>query len=444
MYIVILILLSIVFIIITTTRLKLHPFLALLAAALLFGLFSGMPFDGILLSIEKGFGETIGKIGIIIIAGIIIGTFLENSGGAYALSNAILNSIGKKRIHAAMSLIGYIVSIPVFSDSGFIILAPLNRALSKKAGFSLAGTVIALALGLMATHTMVPPTPGPIAAAGIIGADLGLVILIGLTVSMGALVVTTFYAKKIAGKVYIDPNPSLTAEQIDEKLSVAPSIVQSFLPIVVPIVLIVFRSVAEFPTEPFGNGQLKTVISFIGNPVIALFIGMVLSFTLPEKLDKSMLSATGWVGEALKNAAIIILITGAGGAFGKVLQNSDMGVILGDMVKDSKLGIWLPFLVAAAMKTAQGSSTVSIITTASIMAPLLASLGLDSSISKAMVVVAIGAGSNVVSHANDSFFWIMTQMSDMNVKQGYRLLSTGTGLLGITAMIFLTILRFIF
>ena len=290
---------------------------------------------------------------------------------------------------------------------------------------------------------MVPPTPGPIAAAGIIKADLGIVILIGLVVSLGALIVTTFYAKKIGSKIQIDPNPNLSVEEIDRKLAAAPSPIKSFLPILIPIILIVMHSIAEFPTQPFGTGQVKTILSFIGNPIIALFIGMILSFTLPEKFDRKMLATTGWAGEAMKNAAIIILITGAGGAFGKVLQNSDMGVILGDIVKDSHMGLWLPFLVAAAMKTAQGSSTVSIITTASIMAPLLGSMGLDSGISRAMVVVAIGAGSNVISHANDSFFWIMTQMSDMNVKQGYRLLSTGTGLLGITAMTILFILSFV-
>ena len=438
MLIILLILLCIAFIVFSTTRLKLHPFLALLAAALFFGLFSGMPLEQIVVSINEGFGKTVGNIGIIIIAGIIIGAFLEQSGGAYALANVILRLIGQKRIHSAMAIIGYIVSIPVFADSGFIILSPLNKALTKKAGLSLAGTAIALCLGLMATHTMVPPTPGPIAAAGILGADVGLVILIALAVSVGAMVVTTIFAKNVAARVSIDPNPDMSPEQVEKISKEAPSAIKSFLPIVVPLALIVLKSVADFPTEPFGSGEFKTIARFIGNPMIALIIGILLAFLLPKKLDKSMLSATGWVGKALKDAAIIILITGAGGAFGKILQNSDFGVLLGDSVQGSGLGLWLPFLVAAALKSAQGSSTVAIITTASLMLPLLESLGLDGEVSRAMVVVATGAGAAVVSHANDSYFWVVTQMSDMSVKDGYKLLSSGSAILGFSAMIILS------
>ncbi len=441
MLIILLILLCIAFIIFSTTRLKLHPFLALLASALFFGLFSGMPLDQVIASINDGFGTTVGNIGIIIIAGIIIGTFLEQSGGAYALANVILRLIGQKRIHSAMAIIGYIVSIPVFADSGFIILNPLNKALTKKAGLSLAGTSIALCLGLMATHTMVPPTPGPIAAAGIIGADVGLVILLGLGVSIGALVVTTLFAKKIASRLYIDPNPELSPEQVEQITAEAPSALKSFLPIILPLVLIVLKSIADFPTEPFGSGQFTNIARFIGDPLIALVIGMILSFMLPRKLDRSMLSASGWVGKALKDAAIIILITGAGGAFGKILQNSDFGALLGESVQGSGLGLWLPFLVAAALKSAQGSSTVAIITSASLMLPLLGSLGLEGELSRAMVVVAIGAGAAVVSHANDSYFWVVTQMSDMSVKDGYKLLSSGSAILGFSAMLLLSLVN---
>ncbi len=447
MLVAILLLICIVFIVISTTRLKLHPFLALLTACFLFGLFSGMPVRQIIESIETGFGGTIGKIGIIIIAGLILGIFLEKSGGAQTMAGIILKLIGPKRVYTAMSIIGYIVSIPVFCDSGFIIISPLNKSLSRQAGLSVTGTSIALALGLLSTHTMVPPTPGPIAAAGILNADLGLVILIGMVVSGFALIITTLFAKKIAGKVQIEPDPQLNNDRINHTPSetsiTTPPAWKSFLPIIIPIVLIVFNSIAEFPTHPFGIGKIKDIISFIGNPVVALLIGMIISFTLPAKFEKKMLAPDGWVGEALKSASIIILVTGAGGAFGKVLQNSDMGTILGEMIGNSVLGLWLPFLLAAALKTAQGSSTVAIITTASMISPLILPLGFDSEISKAMVVVAIGAGSCVVSHANDSYFWVVTQLSNMTVKQGYKLMSTGSGILGLTAMIILTILDII-
>jgi len=446
MFILILLFISIAFIVFSTTRLKLHPFLALLAACFLFGLFSGMPAGQILQSIEKGFGETIGKIGIIIVAGLILGIFLEKSGGAFTMARIILRIIGPKRVYAAMSLIGYVVSIPVFCDSGFIILSPLNKSLSRQAGLSIVGTSIALALGLLSTHTMVPPTPGPVAAAGILGADLGLVITIGMIVGLLALVGTNFFAQKFAGKVSVEPPQQPDPEQLnsesDQYPAYTPSALKSFLPIIIPILLIIINSIAEYPSHPFGEGKIKNVLSFIGNPVVALLTGMVLSFFLPEKFERKMLAPDGWVGEALKGAAIIILVTGAGGAFGKVLQNSDLGRILGDMIGESKLGLWLPFIIAAALKTAQGSSTVAMITTASMISPLATFLGFDSELSKAMAVVAIGAGSCVVSHANDSYFWVVTQLSGMNVKQGYKLMSTGSGILGLTSIIILTIINF--
>ena len=348
--------------------------------------------------------------------------------------------VGQKRVHTAMAFIGYIVSIPVFADSGFIILASLNRALTKKSNQSLAGTAVALALGLTATHTMVPPTPGPIVAAGIIEADLGRVILLGLCVSLLALGVTIFYAKWTGTKIFIDPDSSEhpTPEKQQEK---APGAMKSFLPICIPIILIVLRSISEYPTHPFGEGNFSQIINFIGNPIVAMFVGILAAFTLPAKLDRQMLSTTGWVGESLKSAAIIILVTGAGGAFGKVLQSSDLEKILSSSFFGSGWGIWLPFLIAATIKTAQGSSTVAIITTASFMAPLLHNLSLDGETSKAMVVIAIGAGSAVVSHANDSFFWVVTQLSNMNLKQGYRIHSLGTAILGFSAMIFLSLIN---
>jgi len=437
-------LICILFIVFASTKLKVHPFLALLAAAFLFGLFTGMPLDKIIESVNTGFGGTIGNIGIIIVAGIIIGAFLENSGGAQTLASFVLKIVGQKRVHMAMGMIGYIVSIPVFADSGFVILSSLNKALTRKAKLSIAGTAIALSLGLTASHTMVPPTPGPIAAAGIIHADLGMVILIGFVTSVFGLIVSILFSKYIGKKIYIAPNTENETDSIQSEVQYQPTVLKSFLPILIPIILIVLRSVADFPTHPFGDGKFYSILGFIGHPVVALFIGVIISFILPEKFNKEMLSTSGWVGDALKSAAIIILITGAGGAFGKVLQNSEMATLLGDNLRATGFGLWLPFIIAAAIKTAQGSSTVAIITAASIVSPLLGSMGLETEISKAMAVIAIGSGAAVVSHANDSFFWVVTQMSGMNINQGYRTHSLGTIILGFSSMIFLTVLSLIF
>ena len=381
-----LLLLSVLCIIWLTTRLNVHPFLALLLISMGYGALAGMPMAALVEAVNEGFGNTLGKIGLIIVLGIIIGAFLEHTGGARAIADKVLSWIGSKRVPLAMGVLGYIVSIPVFADSGFMLLDPLGISLNRKSKISLAGTAIALGLGLMASHTLVPPTPGPIAAAGILEADLGLVILFGLPVSLLALAVSVVFASRYAAKTYIDP-----------------------------------------------EATLASWLGFLGEPVIALMIGLLLCLLLPAKLDRQMLSSSGWVGQAVRDAASILLITGAGGIFGTVLQRSGIAESLGSLLVAYDLGIFLPFVLAAALKTAQGSSTVALITAASILLPMMPSLGLESEIQKALAVVALGAGSSVISHANDSFFWVVTQMSGMDVRTGYRLFGGGTFLLGTTA-----------
>ncbi len=428
---ILLLLLSVLFIILLTARWNVHPFLALLGAAIFFALFSGMSLDTLVESVNNGFGNTLGKIGIVIVLGVIIGAFLEHSGGAFKLAEMVLNVIGKKRVHETMGLVGFVVSIPVFADSGFIILNPLNKSLTKRAGLSIVGTATALILGLMITHVLVPPTPGPIAAAGIIGADVGLVMMIGLVIGLLALVVAIIFCKTWGSRTYIDPNPELSDEEIQERIKKAPGAFKSLLPILIPILLIVGKSLAEF-NLPEG-AELTTglkIISFVGSPVIALLIGMLLAFLLPRSWDKTLLSTTGWVGKAMTDASNIILITGAGGIFGTILQQSGIAGTMADALSGANLGIWLPFILCAAIKTAQGSSTVALITTASIIAPLMATLGFDTELSKALVVAAIGAGAMVVSHANDSGFWILTQFSGIDVKTGYRVYTLGTLVVG--------------
>ena len=429
-------------IILMTTKLKVHAFLALFIISIFYGVFAGMPYADIILSINEGFGATLGKIGLIIVLGVIIGAFLENTGGAFAIAEKVLNIIGRKRVPTAMGIIGYIVSIPVFADSGFMLLHPLNKSLSKKAKISIAGPAIALGLGLMASHTMVPPTPGPIAAAGILGADLGLVIAFGFPISIIALIVGIIFAKNYAAKTYIEPNVE-DALEAEKEIENPPTAFKSSIPILVPIALIVLKSVLN-PVKTGLDNDFIAFINFVGEPVISLLIGIFLCLFLPKKLNYDMLSSSGWVGKAIKDAASIILITGAGGIFGKILQNSGIADVLGQTLTDYNMGIFLPFVLAAALKTAQGSSTVALVTTASIIMPMMSSLGFDSEIQKALVVVAIGAGSAVVSHANDSFFWVVTQMSGMNVKTGYRLFSLGSGLLGLTGAITVFIFYSIF
>jgi GntP family gluconate:H+ symporter len=434
MWLVILLLLSVIFIIVATTRLQLHPFLALLLAAFGYGILCGnLSLEEIIESVNVGFGGTIGYIGIVIIAGTIIGTFLEKSGGAFKLAECTVRLTGEKNVPLAMSIVGYIVGIPVFCDSGYVILSPLNKALSLKAKISLAGSAVALSLGLYATHTMVPPTPGPVAATGLLKADLGLVIMWGGMVAAIALAAGWLFAGKFAARVQMDPEPTSPETYSESVAAEAPSASKTIVPILLPIVLIVLKSISEFPTHPFGEGSMAKLISFIGHPVVALLIGVFVACSLPRKLRGEMLSASGWVGEAILVSATIIIITGSGGAFGKVLQNSGIADVVKEYLVNTNLGILLPFLIAAALKTAQGSSTVAIITTAGVMAPLLEVFKLDTPTAKALVVVTIGAGSMVVSHANDSYFWVVTQLSKMSVHQGYKLQTLGTLVQGVVA-----------
>ena len=418
--------LSVVFVVGATVKLKMHPFLALIIVAFGFGIFAGMPLEEVVSSVNGGFGGTIGYIGIVILAGSIIGTFLERSGGAYRLAESMLGITGEKNVPLAMTAVGYVISIPVFCDSGFVLLSPLNKALARKAKLSLAACAAGLSLGLYATHTMVPPTPGPLAAAGILEADLGLVIIWGLVVSVVAAAAGWLFAVKIASKVTIEDDGPADAPVAPVSAD-APSTAKSLLPILLPVILIVAQSIAGFPTQPFGDGRFAAFLDFVGQPVVALLIGVFLAFLLPNKLNREMLSSSGWVGQAVIDAAGIIVITGAGGAFGRVLLNSGIADVIGDTLTDyPRIGIWLPFIIAAGIKTAQGSSTVSIITTAGLVSPLLPALGLDGSVAKALVVVSIGAGAMVVSHANDSYFWVVTQFSKMTLNQGYRVQSLGT------------------
>jgi GntP family gluconate:H+ symporter len=434
---------SVLFIILGTTKLKIHPFIVLLLASYLAGALAGLPIEKIATTIATGFGNIMASIGIVIVLGTIIGIILEKSNAAIKLAELVLKLVGKRFPALAMSIIGYIVSIPVFCDSAFVILSSLKKSLVQKTGKSSVALSIALATGLYATHTFVPPTPGPIAAAGNFGLEnqMGLVILFGLMVAAFAMFTGYLWASYV-GKKYITSEDEIaeTAEvQIEIKL---PSAVKSLMPILVPIFLIALRSVATYPTEPLGNGCTFLFFSFCGQPVNALLIGFLLSMLLFPKFNQKTL--TGWIGDGISAAAPILLITGAGGAFGTILKEAQIGDTLGNLLANYQLGIFLPFIIAAAFKTAQGSSTVALIATSALIAPMLSSVGLDSLNGKVLAVMATGAGAMTISHANDSYFWVVTQFSGMDVKTGLKTHTIGTLIQGVASIIFIYLLTLIF
>ena len=442
-WLIIVLAISVLFIILGTTKLKIHPFIVLLLASYLAGSMAGLPIEKIATTITTGFGNIMASIGIVIVLGTIIGIILEKSNAAIKLAELVLKLVGKRFPALAMSIIGYIVSIPVFCDSAFVILSSLKKSLVQKTGKPSVALSIALATGLYATHTFVPPTPGPIAAAGNLGLEnqLGLVILFGLLVAAFAMFTGYLWASYV-GKKY-----TTIEDEIAEKAEVAieiklPSAVKSLMPILVPIFLIALRSVATYPTEPFGNGFTFLFFNFCGQPVNALLIGFLLSMLLFPKFNKETL--TGWIGDGISAAAPILLITGAGGAFGTILKEVQIGDTLGNLLAGYQLGIFLPFIIAAAFKTAQGSTTVALIATSALIAPMLSSIGLDSLNGKVLAVMATGAGAMTISHANDSYFWVVTQFSGMDVKTGLKTHTTATLIQGVSSIFFIYLLTFIF
>ena len=441
MHVLFIILLVLVFIVVAIAKFKIHPFLILLLAAVLVGFFMGLEDQFILKTISQGFGNTLSSIGIIIAFGAMIGTYLEKSGGTKKIATTLLRIVGQKKSPLAMNMTGMIVSIPVFCDSAFIILSSLNKALSKKTGISLVVFSVALSTGLYVSHVFIPPTPGPLAAAAALEADLGLVILLGSILAIPTALVGYFWA--LSCNTPLPTTEEITPDITAEPTEKIPSLLAVVAPILIPILLIALKSIASYPTAPFGTGTLVDVLAFIGHPIPALFIGILFAVALVYKTTKGQERLT-WISSSLQDAAVIILITGAGGALGNILRAAELGSLIETHFSEIQLGLFLPFILAAILKTAQGSSTVAIITTATIIAPLTPSLGLDTEISKALAVLAIGAGSMTVSHINDSYFWVVSQFSGMTTKTTLKSHTLATFFQGIVAIVLLYILQLVF
>ncbi|MDO5545557.1 MAG: GntP family permease [Eubacteriales bacterium] len=438
------IIIAVVLMVLAISKLKMHPFIVMLVIALAVGLFwgavypeSGLTPTQVVNQVKSGFGSIMTSIGIVILCGTIIGTILEKTGAALTMANAILKLVGQKNSVVAMGAMGYVTGIPVFCDSGFVVLSPISRALAQQSNVSLAVMGTALSGGLYATHCLVPPTPGPIAMAGTLEADLGLTILVGLIISIPAVIVAIIYAKKVASKVNIPANSEYTLEELQVKYGKLPGTLQSFAPILLPIILIGLASITDFPSKPFGEGGIYQFIMFIGNPVVALLLGVFLSMTLIPKEEKG--NTLAWVTEGVTSSAGILAITCAGSSFGAILKCLPIADSVGGLV-NSGLGVLVPFVIAMILKLAMGASTVAMITTAGMMAPLMEAMGFTSPLGRVLVVLAIGAGSMVASHANDSYFWVVSQFSDMKTEEAYKCQTGMTAVMGITVVLILFVI----
>ncbi len=446
--------LAIVLMIVAISKFKIHPFIAIMAVSLLFGLIAGIPLvdkkvdgktvTGIAGVIGSGFSGTFSSIGIVIIFGALIGSILEVTGAALKLADIVIKIVGKKHPVAAIELMGWVVSIPVFCDSGFVILNPIRKALVNRTGASSVAMSFGLSAGLYVSHVFIPPTPGPIAAASTlgIGDNLLLVIGIGVLCSIFPLIAGILYANYIGVKVKADDEADSGAitksyEELVASYGKIPSGVNALAPIIVPIILMAASSVVAMAK---GSGFCADVIKFLGTPIVALAAGACLAI-LQLKLAGKIEDFYKITNDTLKTVGPILFVTAAGGVLGKVISSSDMvNYIKEHATVLSALGVFFPFILSAILKTAQGSSTVALTTTAGIVAPLLPALGFDSPLRATLACMAIGAGAMTVSHANDSYFWVVTNFGAMTPEKGYKTQTAGTLVLGVAAIIEIFIL----
>ena len=440
---------AIVLLIVSISKWGVHPFLAIMGIALALAVAIGIPLDTIPTTIGKGFSSIFASIGIVIILGTIIGIILEKTGAAIRLADAIIRVIGEKHPQLAIMLIGWLISVPVFCDSGFVIINPIRKWLSRKTNCPSVTLTVALAAGLYVSHVFIPPTPGPIATAGLIGLEnnLLLVIAAGLGISIVPLIAAYFYATFIGKKVK-------SAEDLDvENISQAynehnlPSTWASITPILLPIVLMAGGSIASFAKMEGFAGEL---LVFLGKPVIALAAGLVSALPLlwKKKMGGKLYEITQ---DALKTSGPIIFITAAGSVLGQVIVEAGFVQYIQQNASIlSNIGIFFPFVVAAIIKTSQGSSTVAMTTTAGMMglyfsdASLMAALGMTTPVDAVLVVMAIGAGAMTVSHANDSYFWVVTNFGGLTPQNGYKTQTAVTLIMGTVSIITLFIISLFF
>lgn len=441
--------LAIVVMIVAISKYKIHPFLSIMSVSLILALIAGIPLGDIAGVIGAGFSGTFSSIGIVIILGALIGTVLEKTGAALKLADMVVKLVGQKNPELAIELMGWVVSIPVFCDSGFVILDPIRRAMVRRTRTSSVAMTVALSAGLYISHVFIPPTPGPIAAANTLGIGDNLLLVMGMGVlaSILPLIAGLLFAKyigksvKSADETGDSAETAKTYEELVASFGKLPGGFDALAPIVVPIVLMALGSIASMAG---WTGIAFDLFNFLGKPIIALAVGTIFA-VIQLAATKKLGEFYDLTNETLKVTGPILFVTAAGGVLGKVIATSDMvNFITEHATVLGSVGIFFPFLLAAILKSAQGSSTVAITTTAGIVAPLLGAIGMSTPAEIALVVMAIGAGAMTVSHANDSYFWVVTNFGQMTPEQGYKTQTMLTLVLGLASMIGIFIMSLIF
>lgn len=417
---------SILAIIFLTSKLKLHAFIALFLVSV-FLAFSTLPPEKVVLTIKEGFGSTMASIGFLIILGAMIGITLDRTGATLSIADYILSKTGKSRSVQALGITGFITGIPIFCDSGFIITSGLAKSFSRETRTAMPLMATVLATSLYSVHCLIPPHPGALAAAGTIGVNIGYLIIAGIIFAVPGAIAAYYWSRFLTkGKNYAPASEPDFKSVLDKKDR--PSAFMSFLPIVIPLLLITLKSlIALFDKQ--GNSMFSKVIFFPGDPVFALAVGVILALLLVK--NKSVNEFNTLFGEAIVKAGPILIITAAGGMFGTVIKTTGTGEALGRLLAGTSVGLLIPFLISAVMKTAQGSSTVAIITTASFIGPMLSMLGLDSESGRLLTMLSMGAGSMLISHANDSYFWVVSNFGEVDSTVNLKVYSSSTIVMGL-------------
>jgi len=441
MWILLHILLAILWIVLSTSKFKIHPLIALLFAAIYVGVTGGLGFLDSLEIFTTGFGALIGQVGLVIILGSIFGILLDQSRAAISIANFLWNGIGKRFPALSTTFLGSVVGIPVFCDSGFILLNPIGKNLAKTSGFSPLLFSISLAGGLYATHILIPPTPGPLAVAGLMGMGsyLGKVLIIGLAVLIPVILVTAWWAKnlKFTQTESIENTPDQSTET-NHKASVFWSVAT----IVIPLLLITLGNLGQF----FQDENIINILEVFGHPIVAISAGMAVGFLKSKSPTngKSLMKAS--FDKGILAAGPILVLTGVGAGFGSVLKGLRLEeLIRGSMLSSENGYFWIliAFFLAAFFKTAQGSSTSAMVISASIFMSIVPASLIESSTQVALFIASVGAGAMTVSHANDSYFWIVKEFSGLSVKEALKYYTSLTGLMGLTALMTVLFLNFI-
>ncbi len=423
-------------IILLTAKFRVHAFFALIIACFVTGIGVSMPVTEVIETMKTGFGNIMKSLGLIIVLGTTLGVLLEHTGSTKVMAAFILKNSGERNAALAMSITGFIVGMPVFCDSGYIVLNGLNKSLAKRTGRSIAIMSVSLASGLYAVHCLIPPHPGATAAAVTINVDFGKMIIYGIIIAIPAMLAGYFWAVYAGRK--ITETAEISEEVIDEPKE-QPSVLVAFLPIIIPVVLIAIKSFLSIDQNASNN--LEKIFSAIGDPVTALAIGVILAFFGKRNWNKQTVAIL--LQEAAEKAGGILVIIGAGGAFGAILGATKIGEHFSSALSLGSLSILFPFLLTFVLKTAQGSSTVAIITAASIVHPLIAALGLDSENGRLLCVLSMGAGSMMISHANDAYFWVIAKFSGLQMRTMLKVYTVSTILMGIVSLLMIYLLSFL-